>query len=105
MKNKHLKNLLITIIIAIALPIFYALVYKLITFYTSDAFVGLASGDSFIHFLYFSFITITTTGHGDIYPISGLAKAIVATEILIGIVLVSLLVYFNVLRIKSKNKS
>lgn len=103
MKNKHLKNLLITIFIAIALPIFYALVYKLITFHILDAFVGLDSGDSFINFLYFSFITITTTGHGDIYPVSGLAKAVVTTEIVIGIVLVSLLVYYNVLRIKSKN--
>jgi voltage-gated potassium channel Kch len=33
---------------------------------------------------YFSFVTITTVGYGDIYPISPLARATAATEALIG---------------------
>ena len=33
---------------------------------------------------YFSFVTITTVGYGDIYPVSPLARATAATEALIG---------------------
>jgi hypothetical protein len=35
--------------------------------------------------LYFSIVTITTTGFGDISPRSPLAKALVCTEILFGL--------------------
>jgi voltage-gated potassium channel Kch len=33
---------------------------------------------------YFSFVTITTVGYGDIYPVSPLARATAATEALLG---------------------
>ncbi|GAA4707874.1 hypothetical protein GCM10023263_53750 [Phytohabitans rumicis] len=35
-------------------------------------------------FLYFSVITLTTTGFGDIVPVSGVARAVVVTEAVVG---------------------
>jgi hypothetical protein len=48
-----------------------------------------ASG-GFIRMLYFSAITITTIGYGDIYPISTVARLLVASEAILGVVLVGL---------------
>ncbi len=38
--------------------------------------------------LYFSFITLTTTGYGDIVPLSGLAKALAMLESVMGILFI-----------------
>lgn len=48
--------------------------------------------NSFPILLYLSTMTITTTGYGDIVPVSGLARAFVALEAIIGIVLIGLFV-------------
>jgi Ion channel len=48
------------------------------------------SWETFVRMTYFSAVTITTTGFGDIFPVSTLARALVATESLLGVVLIGL---------------
>lgn len=48
------------------------------------------TGDTFVRMMYFSAVTITTTGFGDIFPVSTLARALVAAEALLGVVLIGL---------------
>lgn len=61
------------------IPVF-ALIYYLI----GDNQFKSDSCDYFT-FLYFSLVTITTLGYGDIYPVSGLAKLLVSLEVILGI--------------------
>ena len=54
----------------------------------SFTFIPEISGDNesfFTKFLYFSFVTITTIGFGDITPVHPLAKSLVMLEGLIGL--------------------
>jgi len=48
------------------------------------------TSEGFIRMLYFSAITITTIGYGDIYPISNIARLIVSFEAISGVILVGL---------------
>jgi hypothetical protein len=56
--------------------------------------------DSRIHFIYYSFVTITTVGYGDILPVSLSARAFSIVEMIVGqiflIVLVARLVGINI---------
>lgn len=44
----------------------------------------------FIDYLYYSFITISTIGYGDIYPTKSLSKILTMFEILLGLLTISL---------------
>jgi Ion channel len=68
----------------------------------SAGFPSAASG-SFPRMLYFSAITITTVGYGDILPITPLARALVASEAVIGVVLIGL--FLNALANESANSN
>ena len=46
----------------------------------------------FFDSFYFSVITFTTLGYGDILPLNNIAKAVVISEVLIGFVMLGLLV-------------
>lgn len=48
------------------------------------------TSDSFLRMLYFSAITATTVGYGDIYPISNTARMVVTFETVAGVVLIGL---------------
>jgi len=56
--------------------------------------------DSRIHFIYYSFVTITTVGFGDILPVSMTARAFSIVEMVVGqiflIVLIARLVGINI---------
>jgi voltage-gated potassium channel Kch len=58
-------------------------------------FAQVASGDRQDQ-LYFSFVTLTTVGYGDLSPAGGLARAFAVTEMLVGqiylVTIVSLIV-------------
>ena len=63
---------------------------KIIAFsHTVKGFPVKASG-SYARMFYFSVVTITTLGYGDIVPITNMARIIVATESILGIVLIGL---------------
>ena len=46
--------------------------------------------DSYWRMLYFSIVVITTVGFGDIVPLTGLARALVAVEAIVGLLPVGL---------------
>ena len=46
----------------------------------SEAFVGLSTDPGLSAFLYFSLVTATTIGYGDIVPHSGLARCLAGVE-------------------------
>lgn len=45
----------------------------------------------YFDFFYFSVVTFTTLGYGDIYPVSIIAKSVVIVEVLIFIVYISII--------------
>jgi voltage-gated potassium channel Kch len=45
---------------------------------------------SFLRMFYFSAITITTVGYGDIVPVTPLARTLVASEAILGVVVAGL---------------
>lgn len=47
----------------------------------------------FLHSLYFSIVTFATLGYGDMQPVLGMAKALAASEALLGQLLMALLVF------------
>lgn len=65
----------------IALIPVFSLIYCAIGF---EGFSGDPSG--FVDFTYFSAVTVTTLGYGDIYPKSEFARFIVSLEVLLGVV-------------------
>jgi len=50
------------------------------------------AGDSSANFVYFSFVTLTTLGYGDMLPVSPGAKALVIIESITGVMFVAILV-------------
>jgi len=55
-----------------------------------DEYIGISYniGSSYFRMLYMSAVIITTLGLGDIVPLSGLARALVGTEAMLGIILI-----------------
>jgi voltage-gated potassium channel Kch len=51
----------------------------------SAAFKGLSQNPTLIDFAYYSAMTISTTGYGDVVPQSSAAKILASAEVLIGI--------------------
>lgn len=85
------------------LPISIQIQNKIIAF--TNAVSGFPSKVSgvFGRMFYFSAVTITTLGYGDIVPISNTARIIVAIESVLGIVLVGL--FLNSLSWESRNRT
>ena len=62
------------------------------SFYAHIEFAGADGGLGFRHLLYFSFMTLTTVGYGDITAVTPPAQSIVAIEGVIGVLYVAVLV-------------
>lgn len=58
----------------------------------AGSFRGLEDG-TYLTALYFSFVTFTTVGYGDITPLSGISQAIVMLEILLGYLTLGCMVF------------
>jgi len=85
------------ITIYLMLGLFWSLAYSLIDWLAPDSFVFNAvptSGRSMQGFqaLYFSFITLSTIGYGDIVPVSKLARMLAIVEAVTGMFYVTLLI-------------
>lgn len=70
------------------IALMFAAAYTLVDVYVTDAFSGTVHivdrHDPFQRFIYFSFVTLTTTGYGDITPVASAARSLAMLEGLIG---------------------
>lgn len=73
------------ICVYLLLGYFWAILYGLINTFDANAFSHtLLTESSYLNTLYFSFITLTTLGFGDIVPVNDIASVLVVLEALVG---------------------
>lgn len=78
-KSKEVDNQVIFSAVAVYVLFGFcgAILAAVITFFIPNAFALTSNYDSQFHqFLYFSYITITTTGYGDVLPLKPIAKTL-----------------------------
>jgi hypothetical protein len=61
----------------------FSFLYQAIDYYDAHAFDGIARDDR-AAFAYYSFITLTTTGYGDIVPTARVSRSLAVFEVLMG---------------------
>lgn len=105
--NSNFSNDSVDFSTGINIVISEELEFNLISFYNSlMGFPYLERNSNFIRMIYFSAITITTVGYGDIVPITNTARILVTSESLLGIVIIGLFLNSLAARInKNFNKS
>jgi voltage-gated potassium channel len=86
-----------SVAVYLMLGLLWSLLYSLIDWFIPDSFVfnvGPASEHSMQDFqaLYFSFITLSTIGYGDIVPVSKVARMLAIVEAVFGMFYVTLLI-------------
>jgi hypothetical protein len=77
------RTLIATLTIYVLIGLFFAFLYRAFVQFNSDSFTSATDLDP-AAMQYFSFITMTTVGFGDITPVSDVARTVVALEALIG---------------------
>lgn len=89
------KDIIIMFVTYIVTGIVFGALYFFIDIKTPrDAFYGVTVGKSitfvdYVKYMYFSFITLTSTGYGDIYPIMTITRVIAVIEAVSGVFLIS----------------
>ena len=63
---------------------YFAFLYGVMAHLSNSPFFAQPGADSRLNYLYFSFVTLTTTGYGDISPAYGPGRMIAVTEAVIG---------------------
>ena len=79
----------------ILLTLIWTFIYLLLTLTIPESFVGLQSlpwQENFANMYYFSFVTITTLGYGDITPNNPISEFFVVIETMVGIFYIPLVV-------------
>lgn len=77
------------------LGLMWALLYLLVLEFAPESFTGITQkpwSDNFSQVTYFSFVTLTTLGYGDISPISPVAQVIVYLEAIAGVFYMAIVV-------------
>lgn len=89
------NNIIGSICIFLLLGLIWTMLYLLISEFTPNAFSGIESAGwkkNLPDFIYFSFVTLTTLGFGDILPVSPLARFLVYMEAVVGIFYMAIVV-------------
>ena len=81
--NVSVRTLLATLTIYVLIGLFFAFVYRAFVQFNADSFTSTEALNP-AAMQYFSFITMTTVGFGDITPVSDVARTVVALEALVG---------------------
>lgn len=92
------------------LGLMWAIAYLILLEFSPEAFTGMEAiswGQNFSNAAYFSFVTLTTLGYGDISPLTPLAQVVVYLEAITGVfymaIVVSSLVSSNIDHQVNKN--
>lgn len=90
------KDVVVVITTYITIAISFGLLYTVLSLLSSTPVFNGITGDLpqiefYFKHIYFSFITITTVGYGDVYPLTMLAQFLVVVEIIVGIVLTNVI--------------
>ena len=73
------------IVLYLLLGIVWAAAYELVATHVADAFSGVRpTGSGPQRWLYFSFVTLTTVGYGDLVPVAPAARSLATLEALLG---------------------
>jgi hypothetical protein len=72
------------IAVYLLLGFIWAQAYELVALWHPGAFTGAVHGRGSLPWTYFSFVTLTTMGYGDIMPVHPLARAVAVLEALTG---------------------
>lgn len=79
-----LHTVLGAICIYVLLGMIWAFAYTAISDISSEPFFAQKASDSTADFLYFSYVTLTTVGYGDLTAAGGLGRAVAVLEALLG---------------------
>ena len=78
-----------SVVVFMLVGLIYSLLYTLVEFFFPGSFssthVSSAYQPIYSHFMYFSFVTMTTLGLGDMIPVGSLAKSLVVFQGMIGL--------------------
>lgn len=94
-KGVDFNKIIGAICIYIFLTLLWTVFYQFLEIFVPGSFNGIAPGlkhDHFNDLLYFSIVTITTLGYGDISPVTPFAKALVVIEAVAGVFYIAILV-------------
>jgi len=89
--NKLFGSVCIYLLIGIA----WSLLYVFVNYANHDSFIGIVEEtdhERLWEFIYFSFVTLTTLGYGDISPVSPLARSLAYLEAIFGQIYIAILV-------------
>ncbi|MDX2504095.1 MAG: potassium channel family protein [Gammaproteobacteria bacterium] len=70
--------------IYLMLAMIWALMYMLLDSFYGESLTNVNSNHSFWEYLYFSFVTLTTLGYGDIAPVTSAARVLSGFEAVVG---------------------
>ena len=70
----------------------WALMYAVLNMLDSESFAGNLHGSDGVDWVYYSFVTLTTLGYGDILPASATARVLAYSEAVVGVFYMAVLV-------------
>jgi nucleoside permease NupC len=83
-KTLDIRTVLAALCVYVLLGMFWTFVYQVIDAIDSQPFFAQDATASTSDFVYFSFVTMTTTGYGDLTAANGLGRALAVLEALAG---------------------
>jgi hypothetical protein len=105
-RTYHFRDYAKFLILLLVLIHLFTIGYMIIYRFDDRSFIGInnENGNIYLDFLYFSVVTFTTLGYGDIYPVSVLARGVVMIEVLLFVVYISIILLSMNRRSKDQNK-
>jgi hypothetical protein len=97
----NFKSVLIVCVVFWQVGMLFGGLYSAVWYFDNNAFIGLKTGGNF-EFVYYSFVTITTLGYGDIEPVSYLARWLSVFEACVGLFFISILIAVLISRTDKK---